>query len=71
MVLRLKNVQLLIFYTPPLQNHHFGPPLDTKMPPQWRPESIFAVIEIDARKGMLCRELWETFLHLEAPAGER
>ena len=71
MVLRMKNMELLIFYTPPLQNHHFPLPMDAKMPLQWCPETIFVAIESDARKAMLCRELLETFLHLEAPAGER
>ena len=71
MVLRMKNMELLIFYTLPLQNHHFPLPMDAKMPLQWRPETIFVAIESDARKAMLCRELLETFLHLEAPAGER
>ena len=45
--------------------------MDAKMPPQWRPETIFAAIESDAITTMLCREVSETFLHLEATAGER
>ena len=60
----------MIVYTPPLRNHNFWLPMGTKMPPQCRPETIFAVIEIDARKEMLCREVLETFLHLEATVGE-
>ena len=71
MVLRMKKCRIIHFYTPPLQNHNFWLPMDTKMPPQWRPGTILAAIKIDARKAMLCRELLETFLHLEATAGER
>ena len=71
MVLRMKNVQLLIFHTPPLQNHHFWVPMEAKMEPQWRLEPIFIESENDDRNAMPCRELLETFLHLEPPLEER
>ena len=71
MVLRMKNVEVFIFCTPPLRNHYCWLPMDTKMPPQWRPGTIFAAIKSDPRKAMLCRELLEMLLHLKAPAKER
>ena len=40
------------------------------MQPQWRLETIFRALENIDRRAMPFRALLETFLHLEAPAGE-
>ena len=71
MASRMKKVKLLIFYTPPLQKHHFGLPMESKMKPQWRLETIFLAIETDDRAAMVVRQLLETFLHLKPTPGER
>ena len=71
MMLRIKKVKMLIFYTSPLQNHYFGVPMEAMMEPKYGLEWIFTAIETDDRKAMLFRTPWETFLHLEPPAEER
>ena len=34
MTLKMKKVKIVIFYTPPVQNHYFWVPVDAKMEPQ-------------------------------------
>ena len=52
----MKKVKLLIFDTPPLQNHCFGVSMEVKMEPKWSLKSIFIAIENDDRKAMLFKE---------------
>ena len=66
----MEEVEYLIFYTPPLQNHYFWVPMKAKIEPQWRLETIFMAMENGDGTEMLFKELLETFFHLEAPAGE-
>ena len=54
--LKMKSVKMLIFNTPPLQNHCFGVPMEVKMEPKRGLKSIFIAIENDDRKVMLYRE---------------
>ena len=61
---RLEKVILVIFYTPPLQNHYFWVPVEAKMEPQCRLEAIFVAFEKHDGRAMLFRALLETFLHL-------
>ena len=56
MMLRMKKVKMLIFDTPPLQNHCFWVPMEVKMEPKCSLKSIFIVIENDDEKVMLYRE---------------
>ena len=71
MLLRMKNVKLLMFYTSPLQNHNFWVHMEAKMEPQWRPELVFVSKENDIGNAMPFRTLSETFLQLKATAEER
>ena len=71
MLLKMKRVEVLIFYTPPLQNHCFSIPAEGKMEAQRRLETIFRAIANGGRTARLFRELFETFLDLQPPAGER
>ena len=52
----MKKVKMLIFDTPPLQNHSFWGPMEAKMEPKWGLKSIFIAIENDDGKVMLYRE---------------
>ena len=61
---RMKKMKLLIFYTPPLQNHYFWLPVGAKMWPQWRLEAIFMALENLDGRAMPFRALSETLLHL-------
>ena len=56
MTLRMIKVKMLIFDTPPLQNHCFWVPMEAKMEPKWSLESISIAIETDVYKVMLFRE---------------
>lgn len=54
------------FYTPPMQNLHFGVPKGAKMERQRRLETIFIAIETDDTQAMLVRKLLDAFLQLES-----
>ena len=54
-MLKMEKVKMLIFDTPPLQNHYFWVPMEAKMEPKWGSKSIFIVIENDTWKMMLFR----------------
>ena len=69
--LRMKNMNFWICCTPPLQNPWFWIPRGVNMQPPWRPETIFMALRNLDRRAMPVRALLETFLHLEAPRGER
>ena len=69
-MLRLKKVKVLIFATPPLQNHSFWVPVGLYMGPERRLEMIFMAVANYVENDVLFRALLETFLHLEAPPEE-
>ena len=71
MLLGMEKMKILIFDTPPLQNHHFWVLVEAKLEPPWHLKAIFTAIETDDRQAMLFRTPWETFLHLKPTAGER
>ena len=48
MVLRMKKMKMLIFYTPPMQNHYFWGPMEAEKACQSDLETIFWAIDIDA-----------------------
>ena len=69
-MLRMKKVKMLIFDTPPLQNHCFWIAVEGKMESQGRQKTIFRAIENGSRKAMLFGKVLETFLDLQPLAGE-
>ena len=48
----MKKVQLLIFYTPPLQNHYFWGPREAEIVSQSGLETIFWASDMDERIAM-------------------
>ena len=44
---------MVIFDTSPLQNHYFGDPIDVKVEPGWRLETVFVAIESDEERATL------------------
>ena len=48
MMLRMKKVKSLIFYTPPMQNHYFWVPMEAKIELQSKLGASFITIKNDA-----------------------
>ena len=59
-MLRMKEVKMLIFDTPPLQNHCFGGPRKAKMEGKSDLETIFWVLDVANRIAMHVEQESET-----------
>ena len=59
MIIKMKKVKKLIFYTPPLQNHYFWGPMEAGMARQSGWETIFWTIDIDEYIAMHVQEIWD------------
>ena len=59
-MLRMKKVKMLIFDTPPLQNHCFGDPRKAKMDGKSEWEAIFWVLDVENRIAMHVEQESET-----------